>query len=81
MAFMAQLFAASFDQAQTMLATRGTDYVLLCPDLAEIAFYRSKAPRGMADRLSQGETPDWLQPVATGRENTLKMWRIVPDGN
>ena len=76
MRFTIDLFAADLARARAMLAARGTHYLALCPALTELEVYAAHAPGGLADRLLQGEAPDWLEPVAT--EGALRVWRISP---
>lgn len=65
-----ELLAAPWDRAQARAA--GVDYVLLCPT-SEI----SQLPAdSLGRRLSKGEVPAWLTPVATPKGGDVKVYRV-----
>src|SRR5262249_48664446 len=69
------------EAAHDIVATSAADYVLVCPDLPETAFYASHAPKGTAPeatlsyQLGKGVHPDWLAPVAI--DGPLKLYRVI----
>lgn len=75
--FIFDLFAAEPEAARAMLAARGTDYLAVCPNLAEFRIHAARSPGGLADRILRGAVPGWLEPVAT-RDTDLHVWRIRP---
>ncbi|MFN3943655.1 MAG: AcrB/AcrD/AcrF family protein [Allosphingosinicella sp.] len=52
------------------------DYVLICPGMSESTIYRAEARDGFYRRLSDGEVPDWLDPVQLPPDSPFRMWRI-----
>lgn len=77
MRFAIETFIGSPEQARRALTARGTDYVALCPDLGEPRVYMAAAPEGFAAKLVEGEQFDWLQPVDTGVEGGMRVWRVI----
>ncbi|MEL7444802.1 MAG: hypothetical protein AAGK02_03195 [Pseudomonadota bacterium] len=63
--------------ARQTLTDRGSDYVALCGDLGEPRMYAKLAPDGFVAQLIRGDVPDWLEPVDTGPESNLAVWRVV----
>ncbi|RDC61250.1 hypothetical protein HME9302_02471 [Alteripontixanthobacter maritimus] len=72
------IFAGTPADARDRLAARGTDYIAICPDLIEPARYVEMAPNGLMAQLVSGDTPDWLEPLATARNNGMAIYRIRP---
>ena len=64
-------------KAHSIIARRGIDYVLICPNLSESTIYRSRAPKGFYVQLSRGQVPDWLQPIELPKNSPYRMWRVV----
>ena len=67
----------SSEEARETLIARGSQYVALCPDLAEPGIYAEAAPAGFTADLMEGRAPDWLEPVPTAQDTSFKLWRIV----
>lgn len=67
---------ASEAEAQEALMQRGTDYVALCPSLAEARMYARIAPDGFVAQLIGGQTPDWLEPIEIDQTG-LKIYQIT----
>ena len=61
-------FTGSVDFARAQIAARQAAYVVVCPGAAEVRNYARVAPEGFAAQLLSGQTPAWLQPVATDGE-------------
>lgn len=70
-------FRGSADNAHAIVARRGIDYVLICPNLSESTIYRSRAPQGFYVQLSRGQVPDWLEPIELPKNSPYRMWRVV----
>lgn len=70
-------FTGTPQAARAMMQTRGIDYLVFCPDLAEPSLYVHSAPNGFAAQLRAGKAPDWLKPVAMPAGVNLKVWRVA----
>jgi len=70
------LFTGTEEAAHKTAIARGSDYLVLCPDLAEPYNYRTVAPEGFMAQLNRGEVPEWLEPVPIPVEGSMKIWRI-----
>lgn len=64
------------DQAQQMLASRGTRYVALCPKLNEPQVYARANSDGFMAQLLEGDAPEWLEPVALEGQGNFRLWRV-----
>ena len=71
-----ETFTGSTDAAHATLAARGTSYIVLCPDLAEPARYRTAAPAGFMAQMLAHRAPSWLEPVQVVGDGSLEVWRI-----
>lgn len=69
-------FTSSPDAAERIARTRGAQFLVLCATAPETRIYTKYAPDGLAARLAQGQTPDWLEPVDAG-DGSLLVYRIV----
>ena len=69
-------FGGPLAGARAIARRRGSDYVLICPDMAESTFYRSRNPNGMYARLAAGRPPDWLVPVPLAPGSPFRMFRV-----
>jgi hypothetical protein len=72
-----QAFRGTPENARATAERYHADYVLICPMMSESTIYRAEAAGGFYDRLSRGQVPDWLTPVALPANSPFKMWRIV----
>ncbi len=79
MRFVIETSIGSEADAQAALLERGTDYVALCPDLAEPLMYAISAPESFAAQLVDDSAPDWLEPIELDADTSLKVWRIKRD--
>lgn len=70
-------FLSRPEESRALLAERGTRYIVVCPQLAEVAHYLVEAPDGLMGHLVDGRAPAWLKPVETPKGSNLKVWRIV----
>ena len=73
------LFGGPMAGVPGILRRRGSDYVLICPDMAESTLYRSRNPDGLYGRLVSGRVPDWLEPVALPKRSPFRIWRVVKE--
>lgn len=67
------------EDARKVLAVRGTDYVTLCPALAEAQMYARISPQGFVAALVEGDAPAWLDPVEIDVPTGLEIYRITPE--
>lgn len=70
------LFGGQIEGAPAILRRRASDYVLICPDLAESTLYRARNADGLYGRLTTGRVPNWLIPVALPARSPFRLWRI-----
>ena len=70
-------FGGPLEGARAIARRRGSDYVLICPDLAESTFYRSRNPGGVYARLAADRPPDWLVRVPLAKGSPFKLFRMV----
>ena len=70
------LFGGPMTGVPGILRRRASDYVLICPDMAESTLYASRNPDGLYARLVGGRVPTWLHPVALPTRSPYRMWRI-----
>jgi hypothetical protein len=66
----------SVENAQRMVARRGIDYVLICPNFSETTLYSSRSPNGFYMQLAKGRAPNWLEPIQLPGNSPFKMWRV-----
>jgi hypothetical protein len=71
-------FTGSEQSAHRYLRSRGTRYLVLCPDLMEPARYAEAAPHGFMAQLLAGRPVAWLEPVPVAGNGSLSLWRIRP---
>jgi hypothetical protein len=69
-------FRGSFAEARAIIKRRNAEYVVVCPIDDETDIIRRTAPGGFLDRLLNGERPDWLEPIATGK-SALLVWHVL----
>jgi hypothetical protein len=63
-------------KARAIIARHHGAYVAFCPALGEMQRYGVKFPRGLAADLLASRPPSWLQPVATGVDQPLWIYRV-----
>ena len=73
------LFGGPIDGAPAILRRRASDYVLICPDMAESTLYRARNPQGLYGQLAAGRAPNWLEPVALPKRSPFRIWRVVKE--
>lgn len=54
----------------------GIGYILLCPGMPGEGHYGLDDPASSYARLSGGEPPDWLEPVALPANSPFTLWRV-----
>jgi hypothetical protein len=69
------------DQARTIAAQRGIDYVVVCPGMPELGNYAKDRPDGLWAMLAVGRNPAWLEPVLLPELRALRVWRVKQGQN
>ena len=70
-------FGGTQDAAHSILRKRQIGFVMMCPKLAEVRFYRSRGENNFADRLAEGDAPDWLMPISHKGDPGVLVWRVI----
>lgn len=78
MAETIRVFVGAPDQAEARVRALGTEIILACPSAPEWRNFRAAPGDGLADLLSTGRVPAWLEPVPLGDDVPLQAWRVVP---
>ncbi|WP_051503969.1 hypothetical protein [Sphingomonas jaspsi] len=64
-------------QARRIVDYYGSDYLLICPDMATATLFTTETPKGFYSQLVGGKVPAWLQPVDLGKDSPFRMWKVV----
>ena len=70
-------FRGSPEEARRIIDDFGSDYLLICPDMATATIFMAEAPKGFYGQIVGGKVPDWLTPIDLGPNSPFKMWKIV----
>lgn len=70
-------FRGDANQAKRIVDYYGSDYVMICPNMATATLFMTEAPKGFYGQLASGKAPAWLQPVELGRDSPFKLWKVV----
>lgn len=70
-------FRGDVAQARTIVDRYGSDYVMICPDMATATIFMSETPKGFYGQLAADKAPAWLRPVDLGKDSPFKMWKVV----
>ena len=57
------IFTAAPEAARARLGATRVDYLLVCPEDADIRFFAARTPNGLIAELLRGNVPAWLEPV------------------
>ncbi|MGY6709917.1 MAG: GtrA family protein [Rhizobiaceae bacterium] len=72
-----ELQMARPDTARGLLAAHGVDYVAVCPGNSETRFLARRAPDGLLALLATGETPGWLERLASRHDDpAMELYRL-----
>ncbi|MFN3865055.1 MAG: hypothetical protein ACK4RT_12330 [Erythrobacter sp.] len=64
--------------AHALITANRATYVLACTDIVELSGYRSAGgPQSFAALLAASKAPAWLEPVALGGPEALRLWKVV----
>jgi len=64
-------------QARRIIDSYGSDYLLICPDMATATLFMSEAPKGFYAQIVKGKAPAWLTPIDLGPDSPFKMWKVA----
>ncbi len=70
-----QIFRSAPEQSYRLMKAHGMDYLVVCQQEAELAFYAEKDPGGLWARIAKGDVPSWLSPL-TDQGEGIKVWRV-----
>lgn len=70
-------FTAPPQEARSVVAANGADYIAICPGNDESGFLASHAPQGLMAVLLEGRVPDWMQPLADDPSAPLRIYRVT----
>jgi hypothetical protein len=70
-------FRGTADQAHIILRKYHSDYLLTCPMMSQSTVFTAEAPKGFYGQLEKGQVPAWLKPIDLGKDNPMKMWKVV----
>ncbi|GAA4033095.1 hypothetical protein GCM10022281_11080 [Sphingomonas rosea] len=70
-------FRGTPEQARALIMKHRSDYVLTCPHMNQATIFTAKTPKGFYAQLERGASFPWLQPIDLGKDNPLKMWRVI----
>ncbi|MBO6900929.1 MAG: GtrA family protein [Rhizobiaceae bacterium] len=65
------------EAARSMAAEFEIDLVAHCPGNDETRTLSEAFPSGLLAALSNGQPPDWLQPIESGQASNLEIFRVV----
>ena len=66
------------DQAEAIIRSRASRYVLICAGSSESTIYKAEKPNGFYAQLEKGSVPNWLKPVALPQGSPYTMWEVQP---
>jgi hypothetical protein len=69
-------FLGKPDEARAIVARHHATLIVVCPDTAEPANYKSYAPNGFMAQLLRGKPPGWLDPVDLAPASHMLFWRV-----
>ena len=70
-------FRGTADEAHAILRKYHSDYLLTCPMMSQSTVFAAEAPKGFYAQLEKGQVPAWLKRIDLGKDNPMKMWRVV----
>lgn len=72
-------FVSPPETARAHILASGASHVVMCADSGEMSVYsHTGGPDSLAARLAKDAPPAWLEPVALGMPESLRVWRVVP---
>ncbi len=71
-------FRAPPQEAEAIVRSRASRYVLICPNSSESTLYKVERPNGFYAQLAAGKVPTWLKPVVLPKGSPYTMWEVLP---
>lgn len=71
-------FTRPSDQAREIVARHNSAYLAFCPVMDEVQSYAEKFPRSLSADLLAERPPLWLQPLVTGIDQPIWLYRVKP---
>lgn len=71
-------FMGSANEAEDVIRGNAVTLLAFCPGNDESRLLADFAPAGLAALLMQGQFPQWLEPLATDADASLKLFRVRP---
>ncbi len=72
-----EAFLASPDDARKIVIGSGAKYLAVCAGLGETSVLGERDPRNLASAVTNGQIPDWLQPVSAAN-TPYKIFTVRP---
>ncbi len=73
-----QIFRLPPAQSKIIALKRGINYIVACPNEAELSDYTHSDPKGLWPTLAKGQTPDWLVRLPD-MGGGIQVWRVKTD--
>jgi hypothetical protein len=70
-------FRGTADEAHAILRKYHSDYLLTCPMMSQSTVFTAEAPEGFYAQLEKGQVPAWLRRIDLGKDNPMKMWKVI----
>jgi hypothetical protein len=70
-------FRGTADEAHAILRKYHSDYLLTCPMMSQSTVFTAEAPKGFYAQLEKGQVPAWLRRIDLGKDNPMKMWKVI----
>ena len=70
-------FLSGEAKAHRIVARHSATLLVVCTGMAEPGNYIDDAPNGLMADIAAGRTPRWLEPVALGQPESLKVFRVI----
>lgn len=70
-------FRGDAAQARRIIDYYGSDYVMICPNMATATIFMAETPKGFYGQIAGGKVPAWLTPVDLGKDSPFKLWKVV----
>jgi hypothetical protein len=73
-----EAFSGDPARAEALVRANRAAYVMLCATAGDTAVYRTRRPDNLANALTAGRIPVWLEPVPGLTRDALGVWRVRP---
>ncbi len=69
-------FGGPIDQARAIIRANHADYLVTCTSSADLAAYANMGKDNLADRIFDGNVPDWLERIPDPNDRALRLYRV-----